>query len=319
MAPTAQPSSSSASDGLIDKIQNFVAENKKVILIGATVAAAGGVGYYVYSQNRAPSGSDPKALEAGEKKKKKKSTTTTTSGESPKKKGVNDPDGPLLEERKPKAPKVEEISNDDSEPLNPLEIAAMSRPDRAALAAQFKSKGNAAYQKRDFTRAIDYYTKAIAVAAVPEAVFYSNRAACYLNLQPPKYENVVQDCDEALKLDPIYIKALNRRAGALEALGRNEEALRDYTATTILEKFQNETTTQNLEKALKAIAIAKTEEALATREPRLPNYHFIKSYLTAFRPRDPPVLPPTPSQGDQTLALAHEALAAGDHAHAFTL
>lgn len=37
----------------------------------------------------------------------------------------------------------------------------------------------------------------------------------------------------------------------------------DYTATTILEKFQNETTTQNLEKSLKAIAVAKTEEALA--------------------------------------------------------
>lgn len=28
----------------------------------------------------------------------------------------------------------------------------------------------------------------------------------YLNLQPPEYENVVRDCDEALKLDSTYIK-----------------------------------------------------------------------------------------------------------------
>ncbi|KAG9042909.1 TOM (translocase of outer membrane) complex component [Tulasnella sp. UAMH 9824] len=313
MAPLAAPSSSSASDGLIDKIQNFVAENKKAVIIGSVVAA-GGVGYYMYSRSSASSASDSNSLDSGDKKKKKKS------GESGKKKGVNDPDGPLLEERKPKI-QTDETSTDapESPDLSPAEIAAMSRSERAALAAQYKSKGNAAYQKRDFARAIDLYSKAIAVAAVPEAVFYSNRAACYLNLQPPEYENVVRDCDEALKLDPIYIKALNRRAGALEALGRNEEALRDYTATTILEKFQNETTTQNLEKTLKTIAVAKTEEALATREPRLPNYHFIKSYLTAFRPKDHPVLPETPSQGDSTLLLAHEALAAGDYAHASTL
>lgn len=194
MAPTTQPPSSS-SDGIIDKISNFVAENKKVILIGATVAAAGGVGYYVYSQGRGPSGSDPKSLEAGEKKKKKKAA------DGAKKKGVNDADGPLLEERKPKV-KIDEKSTDapgtrhtllqcfrpltdsnalsgvESPELSPAEIAAMPRAERASLAAQYKSRGNAAYQKRDFTRAIELYSKAIAVAAVPEAVFFSNRAAC---------------------------------------------------------------------------------------------------------------------------------------------
>lgn len=105
MAPTTATSSSSASDGLIDKIQNFVAENKKVVLIGS-VLAAGGVGYYVYSQSRAPSGSDAKSLEAGEKKKKKKGGETGS-----KKKSVNDADGPLLEERKPKATTDEKVTD----------------------------------------------------------------------------------------------------------------------------------------------------------------------------------------------------------------
>jgi hypothetical protein len=48
----------------------------------------------------------------------------------------------------------------------------------------------------------------------------------YMNMQPPKYELVVADCDSALALDKRYEKALNRRANALEALERYEEALR---------------------------------------------------------------------------------------------
>lgn len=45
-------------------------------------------------------------------------------------------------------------------------------------------------------------------------------------MTPPKHELVVEDCDAALKLDHNYVKALNRRAGALESMKRYEEALR---------------------------------------------------------------------------------------------
>ena len=48
----------------------------------------------------------------------------------------------------------------------------------------------------------------------------------YVNMTPPKHELVVQDCDEAIKLDSKYVKALNRRALALEHLERYQEALR---------------------------------------------------------------------------------------------
>ena len=48
----------------------------------------------------------------------------------------------------------------------------------------------------------------------------------YLNMNPPQMEKVIADCDEALKHDKRYEKALNRRAGALEQLGRYEESLR---------------------------------------------------------------------------------------------
>lgn len=45
-------------------------------------------------------------------------------------------------------------------------------------------------------------------------------------MSPPNHDLVLQDCDEALKLDAKYIKALNRRAAALEAMGRYQESLR---------------------------------------------------------------------------------------------
>lgn len=113
------------------------------------------------------------------------------------------------------------------------------------MATKLKADGNAAYSKRKFTEAAKLYSRAIEVTAKPEPVFYSNRAACeccwrrlestcshfidaegYMNYEKPEYEKVVEDCDEALKLDSMYVKALNRRANALEYLGRLEEALR---------------------------------------------------------------------------------------------
>lgn len=48
----------------------------------------------------------------------------------------------------------------------------------------------------------------------------------YVNMSPPQHQMVIDDCNEALKLDTKYIKALNRRATALEALERYVEAIR---------------------------------------------------------------------------------------------
>ena len=45
-------------------------------------------------------------------------------------------------------------------------------------------------------------------------------------MSPPKLDLVVEDCNEALKLNPDYVKALNQCAAALEQHGQHEKALR---------------------------------------------------------------------------------------------
>lgn len=83
------------------------------------------------------------------------------------------------------------------------------------MALTLKAKGNKLYSAKKFQAALEQYTKAI--ACEEQAVFYSNRAACYTNLQ--QLDKVVEDCTSALRLDPSYIKALNRRGTAREQLG----------------------------------------------------------------------------------------------------
>jgi import receptor subunit TOM70 len=102
----------------------------------------------------------------------------------------------------------------------------MRPQERAGIAATFKQKGNNAYKDANYSQAAEYYSKAIQISPKPESTFYSNRAACYINMSPPQHEKVIEDCNEALQLDRTYVKALNRRAGAFEGLGQYEASLR---------------------------------------------------------------------------------------------
>ncbi|CAH8387566.1 unnamed protein product [Eruca vesicaria subsp. sativa] len=58
------------------------------------------------------------------------------------------------------------------------------------------------------------------------SVLYCNRAACWYKLG--LWEESVEDCNQALKIHPSYIKALLRRAASYGKLGRWEDAVRDY-------------------------------------------------------------------------------------------
>lgn len=96
MAPTSAIHPDPASSYL-DRVQNFVSENRRAIIV-ATVAALVAAGAVYYASSSRPSG-------RGKSKDKK-----------PKKKSVNDPDGPIIEEVKPNVQDVDGVSH----PFPPL-------------------------------------------------------------------------------------------------------------------------------------------------------------------------------------------------------
>mmetsp|Transcript_26661 Transcript_26661/g.44592 ORF Transcript_26661/g.44592 Transcript_26661/m.44592 type:complete len:258 (+) Transcript_26661:33-806(+) len=65
------------------------------------------------------------------------------------------------------------------------------------------------------------------------AIYYSNRAATYLQLG--KYQRVIDDCGLALELSPQYVKALVRRAQAYEAVSKKAQALADLKKAVAVE------------------------------------------------------------------------------------
>ncbi|KAJ8496329.1 hypothetical protein ONZ45_g12497 [Pleurotus djamor] len=266
-------SQTQSADSVVERVQSFLLDNKRAVLIGAAAALAVGGAAVYYASSSSDRGRLSDAERGEGKKDKKKHGKKKKSGKSSSK------DSPILEE---KQPKVEDEL--DEEKLTTEEILAMSEEERTRIAKIFKEKGNKAYGERNVSVAERYYSRAIEVAPQGEPVFYSNRAACYVNLG--KYEQVIQDCDSALSLDRQYIKALNRRANAAEKLQRYELALRDFTTTSILEKFSKQDTVQSVERVLQLYSTQKAAEIIATREPRLPSLTFISAYFAAFRPRE---------------------------------
>ena len=57
------------------------------------------------------------------------------------------------------------------------------------------------------------------------AVYYKNRAACYLKIE--KYNEAIVDCTRAVEIAPNDPKALFRRCQAYEALERHQDAYKD--------------------------------------------------------------------------------------------
>jgi len=93
------------------------------------------------------------------------------------------------------------------------------------MADELKSKGNAAFSSGNYAEAIKYFTEAIAIA--PENhILYSNRSGAYASLG--EYQNALNDANKCIELNPSFIKGYNRKATALQYLGRPDEAMQAY-------------------------------------------------------------------------------------------
>ncbi|XP_068175955.1 small glutamine-rich tetratricopeptide repeat-containing protein alpha [Antennarius striatus] len=92
-------------------------------------------------------------------------------------------------------------------------------------AETLKTEGNDQMKVENFSAAVEFYSKAIAINP-DNAVYYCNRAAAYSKLG--NYAGAVQDCEQAIGIDPNYSKAYGRMGLALASLNKHTEAVGYY-------------------------------------------------------------------------------------------
>ncbi|OBZ84303.1 Mitochondrial import receptor subunit tom70 [Choanephora cucurbitarum] len=299
MAPA--PSKVAVPSSALEKVKKSIEDKdwKFYCAIAAGLTLAGAGAYFISSGSKKGK-RKPEAKR--EVKKTVETTTTTTSSE----KSATTP----AEQKTTTTTTTTTTSAIDYAALSDEEIAALSADQRAEAAQSLKTKGNAKFSSKAYQEAADLYTLALKYKADP--IFYSNRAACFANLN--LNERVIEDCNEALRLDPVYVKALNRRAHALEKKGDLENALYDFTCVCILDAFKNDAASKAMERVLKQVSENRAKEIMKTKKPRLPSPTFVTAYLDSFRPlvQDLASIPDDES-GDAYYAKAYRAIAEKDY------
>ncbi|KAI9354773.1 hypothetical protein BD770DRAFT_347220 [Pilaira anomala] len=253
-----------------DKLKKFFEDKdwKFYCAVAAGLTLAGAGAYYITSNGNNKKGKK-KPEDKNEPVTKRSIETTTTE--------VKTDSTPVVETTTTTTTETAVI---DYTALSESEIAALSNEKRAEAAQSLKTKGNAKFSAKSYEEAAELYSLALKYKADP--IFYSNRAACYANLG--LNDRVIEDCNEALKLDPVYVKALNRRAHALEKKGDLENSLYDFTCVCILDAFKNDAASKAMERVLKLVSENRAKEIMKSKKPRLPSPTFVNAYLDSFRP-----------------------------------
>jgi DnaJ family protein C protein 7 len=111
---------------------------------------------------------------------------------------------------------------------------------RAKLLKQKKEEGNTAFKAEKYQEAYNLYTEALLVDpqnVKTNAKLHFNKATVAAKLK--KLTESVTECNEALKLDNNYLKAILRRAACYMELQEYEEAVRDYEKACKIDKSRD--------------------------------------------------------------------------------
>lgn len=91
---------------------------------------------------------------------------------------------------------------------------------------EYKAQGNQAFAAKDFTKAIEFFTKAIETSPTPNHVLYSNRSASYASLK--NFTKALNDAEECVTVNDSWAKGYNRVGSAQHGLGNLDDAKTSY-------------------------------------------------------------------------------------------
>ncbi|VDN03711.1 unnamed protein product [Thelazia callipaeda] len=133
---------------------------------------------------------------------------------------------------------------------------------------KMKDRGNEHFKNCSYNKAVEVFSEAIDLCP-PEykshlAVCFQNRAAAYDRLGDS--ERSVLDCTKALELDPLYFKAVVRRARAYLCLNKSKEALDDFTFASLVNPEASISLKADVDKAIALSTSSIIERLKATRE-----------------------------------------------------
>jgi tetratricopeptide (TPR) repeat protein len=100
----------------------------------------------------------------------------------------------------------------------------------------WKTRGNDLYRAKDYSGAVDAYSKAIEMDS-GNASLYTNRAAAYLMIAANS--QALADCENAIAIDGTNAKAYFRKSSCLKALGRLDAAISALKDGLVLDPTSN--------------------------------------------------------------------------------
>uniref|UniRef100_A0A8C2GK85 RING-type E3 ubiquitin transferase n=1 Tax=Cyprinus carpio TaxID=7962 RepID=A0A8C2GK85_CYPCA len=149
-----------------------------------------------------------------------------------------------------------------------------SSPEKSSSAQEHKEQGNRLFLSRKYQEATTCYSKAIN-RNPSVAVYYTNRALCYVKLQ--QYDKALADCKHALELDSQSVKAHFFLGQCQLELENYEEAIGNLQRAYNLAKEQRLNFGDDIPSALR---IAKKKRWNSIEEKRISQENELHAYLT---------------------------------------
>uniref|UniRef100_A0AAY4A153 E3 ubiquitin-protein ligase CHIP n=1 Tax=Denticeps clupeoides TaxID=299321 RepID=A0AAY4A153_9TELE len=147
-------------------------------------------------------------------------------------------------------------------------------PEKNSSAQELKEQGNRLFLCRKYQEAATCYSKAIN-RNPSVAVYYTNRALCYVKLQ--QYDKALADCKHALELDSQSVKAHFFLGQCHLELENYEEAIGNLQRAYNLAKEQRLNFGDDIPSALR---LAKKKRWNSLEEKRISQENELHTYLT---------------------------------------